>query len=103
MADRSAVAQWVVECLTRDQGATGSSLTGDAALCPRASHINPSLVLVQPRKTLLMRHKNEIKQNKIGLTVKMKGQIKCSKRESMCSKYWLTASSSLPWEKSVVM
>ena len=41
----------VVECLTRDQGAAGSSLTGVTALCPRARHINPSLVLVQPRKT----------------------------------------------------
>ena len=24
----------VVECLTRDRGAAGSSLTGDTALCP---------------------------------------------------------------------
>ena len=29
----------------------GSSLTGVTALCPCARHINPSLVLVQPRKT----------------------------------------------------
>ena len=36
----------VVECLTRDRGAAGSSLTGVTALCPWAS-----LVLVQPRKT----------------------------------------------------
>ena len=36
----------VVECLTRGRGAAGSSLTG----CPWAWHINPSLVLVQPRK-----------------------------------------------------
>ena len=41
----------VVECLTRDWGAAGSSLTGVTALCPWAKHINPSLVLVQPRKT----------------------------------------------------
>ena len=41
----------VVECLTRDRGAAGLSLTGVTALCPRARHINPSLVLVQPRKT----------------------------------------------------
>ena len=41
----------VVECLTWDRGAAGSSLTGDTALCPWARHINPSLVLVQPRKT----------------------------------------------------
>ena len=40
-----------VECLTRDRGAAGSSLTGVTALCPSARHINPSLVLVQPRKT----------------------------------------------------
>ena len=41
----------VVEGLTWDQGAAGSSLTGVTALCPWARHINPSLVLVQPRKT----------------------------------------------------
>ena len=54
----------VVECLTRDRGATGSSLTDVTALCPCERHINPNLVLVQPRKTrpfiterLLMGHK----------------------------------------------
>ena len=41
----------VIECLTRDRGAAGSSLTGVTALCPWARHINASLVLVQPRKT----------------------------------------------------
>ena len=41
----------VVECLTRDQGFAGSSLTGVTALCPLARHINPCLVLVQPTKT----------------------------------------------------
>ena len=41
----------VVGCLTRDWGAAGSSLTGVTALRPWARHINPSLVLVQPRKT----------------------------------------------------
>ena len=40
-----------VECLTRDWRVAGSSLTGIIALCPWARHINPSLVLVQPRKT----------------------------------------------------
>ena len=40
-----------VECLTQDRKAAGSSLTGVTALCPWARHINPSLVLVQPRKT----------------------------------------------------
>ena len=29
----------------------GSSLTGVTALCPSARHINPCLVLVQPRKS----------------------------------------------------
>ena len=62
----------VVECLTRDQGAAGSSLSGVTALCPSARHINPSLVLVQPRKThpyitekLLMgrTESNQIKNN----------------------------------------
>ena len=61
----------MVECLTPDRGAVGSSLTGVNALCPLARHINPSLVLVQPRKTrpyitekLLMGHK-ESNQTKI--------------------------------------
>ena len=47
----------------RPKGA-GSSLNSLTALCPSARHINPSLVLVQPRKTrpyiterLLMEHK----------------------------------------------
>ena len=65
----------VVECLTWDRGAPGSSLTGVTVLCPWAGHINPSLVLVQPKKTcpfiterLLMGRKesNQTKQtNKI--------------------------------------
>ena len=63
----------VVECFTRDRGAVGSSLIGVTALCPWAWHINPSLVLVQPRKTcpyiterLLIGHKdsNKISQPK---------------------------------------
>ena len=41
----------VVECSTRDREASGSSLTGITSVCPRARHVNPSLVLVQPRKT----------------------------------------------------
>ena len=41
----------MVECLTRDRAAVGSSLINITALCPWARHINPSLVLVQPRKT----------------------------------------------------
>ena len=53
----------------------GSSLTSIIALCPRAGHINPSLVLVQPRKTcfyiaeiLLMGHKES---NQMQINVKM--------------------------------
>ena len=41
----------VVECLTQDRGVAGSSLTGVTVLCPRARHINPCLVLVQPGKS----------------------------------------------------
>ena len=41
----------VVECLTRDREAAGSSLTGFTVMCPWARHIDASLVLVQPRKT----------------------------------------------------
>ena len=40
----------VVECLTRDRGAAGSSLNGVIALS-LSKNINPSLVLVQSRKT----------------------------------------------------
>ena len=39
----------MVECLTWDPLVTRSSLTGVTALCPWARHINPCLVLVQPR------------------------------------------------------
>ena len=59
----------VEECLTRDRGGAGSSLTGVTVLCPWAKRINPSLVLVLPRKTLryiterlLMGHKESNKQ-----------------------------------------
>ena len=41
----------VVECLTRDRGAAGSSLTSVTALWSLSKQIYPSLVLVQPRKT----------------------------------------------------
>ena len=61
----------VVECLTRDRGAAGSSLTGFTALCPWARHNYPSLVLVQSRKTrpciterLLMGRKESNQTNK---------------------------------------
>ena len=39
----------VVECLTQDRRAAGSSLTGVTVFLSK--NINPSLVLVQPRKT----------------------------------------------------
>ena len=41
----------VVECLTRDQGAKGSSLTSVTALWSLRKTHYPSLVLVEPRKT----------------------------------------------------
>ena len=41
----------LVDCLTWDQGAAGSSLTGKTKLCPWAWHIYPCQVLVQYRKT----------------------------------------------------
>ena len=41
----------VVECLSRYRGVAGSSLTAVTRLCPLARHINPCLVVVQPRKT----------------------------------------------------
>ena len=61
----------VVECLTRDRGDVGSSLTDVTAVCPWARHINPSIVLVHPRKTrpyiterLLMGRKESNQTNK---------------------------------------
>ena len=72
----------VVECLTQDRGAEGSSVT---ALCLWARHINPSLVLVQPRKTcpyiterLLMGHKESNQTN-----------CKPSRKHQLCS-YFVT-------------
>ena len=60
----------MVECLTRDRRAAGSSLTGVTG-CVLEQEINPSLVLVQPRKTcpfiterLLMGHKESNQTNK---------------------------------------
>ena len=60
----------MVECLTGDRGAAGLSLIGVTVLC-LSNNINPSLVLVQPRKTrpfiivrLLMGHKESNKTNK---------------------------------------
>ena len=41
----------MVECLTRDRWAVGSSLTGITVLCPLARHNYPCLGLVKPRKT----------------------------------------------------
>ena len=41
----------VVECLTRDRGAAGLSLTSVTALSSLSKTHYPSLVLVQPRKT----------------------------------------------------
>ena len=41
----------VVECLTGDWRAAGSSLTSVTVLCPWVRYIYPCIVLVQPRKT----------------------------------------------------
>ena len=61
----------VVECLTRDGGAAGSSLTGVTALWSLSKTQDPSLIQVQPRKTcpclterLLMRRKESNQSNK---------------------------------------
>ena len=61
----------VVECLTQDRGAMGSSLTGFICVVSLSKNINPSLVLVQPRKTrpfiterLLMGHKESNQTNR---------------------------------------
>ena len=64
----------MVECLTRDRRAAGSSLTGVTALWSLSIDIYPSLVLVQPRKTrpfiterLLMGRKESNQTNKLHL------------------------------------
>ena len=41
----------VAECLSRDRGAVGSSLTCVTELRPGARHNNPCSELVQPRET----------------------------------------------------
>ena len=63
----------MIECLTHDRGAAGSSLTCVTELCPWARYINPSLVLVQPEEIcpyiterLLMGHKES---NQINLCI----------------------------------
>ena len=43
----------MIECLTRDRGVACSHLTSITVLCTWAGHINPCLVLDQPRKTYL--------------------------------------------------
>ena len=62
----------VVECLTRDQGAAGSSLTRVTALWSLSKTRYPNLVLIQPRKThpcvterLLIGHKESNQLKKI--------------------------------------
>ena len=65
-------AQWLSgRVLDSRPRAAGSSLTVVTELCPLARHINPSLVLVQPRKTrpyiterLLMGRKESNQTNK---------------------------------------
>ena len=63
----------VVECLTRDRGVVGSSLTGITALWSLSKQIYPSLILVHPRKTCpclterLLMGCNESNQTKVTL------------------------------------
>ena len=64
----------VVDCLARDQGAAGSSLTGVTAFWSLSkTYFYPSLVLVQPRKTrpflteILLMGRKRIKSNKTNL------------------------------------
>ena len=70
--------------MTRDRGAVGLSLTGVTRLCPSARHVNPSLVLVQPRKTspyiterLLMGRKESNQTNKQDRLTLNAGQKYC--------------------------
>ena len=54
----------VVDCLTQNRGAAGSSLVGATALCRKARHFILCLVLVKTKKALP------------DLTEKLKNQIK---------------------------
>ena len=63
----------MVECSTGDGGVASSSLTDVTALCPSARHINPSLVLVQPRKT----HPGITKQDQTLLWTCVAGARRC--------------------------
>ena len=59
----------VAQCLTRNRGVAGWSLTDVTSLCPWPRHINPCLVLVQPTKTCTWKFvdwdvKNQTKQTK---------------------------------------
>ena len=74
----------MVECLTRDRRATGSSLTGVTVCGPLARHIYLSLVLVQPMKArpniterLLMGHKESNRKKKFFQVLTTLGQIHC--------------------------
>ena len=64
----------MVECLSQDREAAGLSLTGVTALWSLSKTINPSLVLVQPRKTRpclterLVMGRKESNQTKMSLT-----------------------------------
>ena len=74
----------VVECLTRDRGAAGSSLNVSLRCGPWTRHIYPSFILFQPRKTcpclterLLMGHKESNKKKKKKRTSKFYPILMC--------------------------
>ena len=78
----------MVECLTRDRRAAGSSLTGVTALWSLNKTHYPSLVLVQPRKTrpyiterLLIGRKETNQTNQISKRVEYS---KDAMRQSAC-------------------
>ena len=50
-ADQGSAVATVIECLCQDERVARSSLNRVTALCPESRHINPCLVMVQPRKT----------------------------------------------------
>ena len=97
----------VVECLTRDRGDACSSLTGVTALCPWANYINPSLVLVQPRKTrsyiterVLMGRKESQQTNRIKLSFFIKGLYEAS-TYLYCNLFVLSCCKHIVWFDSL--
>ena len=93
----------MVECLTRDRGAAGSTSPASLRCGPWARHIYPSLVLVQPRKTrpclterLLMGRK-ESNKHSVG-----SWKACCSKCSYKQCRHWINDAKETAWIHSLI-